>query len=159
MRNMWRVHVHPDVDTEDCAEAWQELSQAFAAAGLGTFNEEHERVGDASLAIGFSEGGPPEDLCTPAVAGGYLGAENQAIRVQLTDATHFTWGYDNASPLYRVHVNGAGDVVTLLTEPADQHRWPRSDQVVEILAWSAHLANGEKVAEINGPPEQGCDFL
>jgi hypothetical protein len=30
--------------------------------------------------------------------------QNQAIRVQLTVTNRFIWGYDNASPLYRVQV-------------------------------------------------------
>src|SRR5207244_3630223 len=98
--------------------------------------------------------GQQQDLCSPPVVGGYLGTENQAIRVQLIDQTHFTWGFDNAGPLYRVTL-GPDDQnrprqVTLLTSPKDQAHWPTSGQVVEILPWSAVLANGEKVAEVSG---------
>ena len=38
----------------------------------------------------------------------------------------------------------------MLTEPKDQYHWPLSNQVVEILPWSAVLSNGEKVAEQMG---------
>ena len=97
------------------------------------------------------------------MAGGYLGALNQAIRVQLVDATHFTWGYDNASPLYRVRVTstgGARRLVEMLTTPKDQPHWPLAGQIVEFLPWSAVLSNRttgggaldrcEKLAELSG---------
>jgi hypothetical protein len=58
----------------------------------------------ARLTVGFSGTGPSDDLCKPSVTQGFLGAENQAIRVQLTATNRFIWGYDNASPLYRVQV-------------------------------------------------------
>jgi hypothetical protein len=100
--------------------------------------------------VSFADTGLPEDLCTPGASGGYLGAENQAIRVQLTDTGHFTWGFDNAAPLYRVTVSADGKTVHMITEPKDQYHWPLAQQVIEILPWSAVLPNGEKVAEISG---------
>jgi len=98
----------------------------------------------------------PGDLCNPPKAGGYVGAENQAIRVQLVDATHYTWGYDNASPIYRVKArtimrNGAiVQQLVLLTEPKDAVHWPLKDQIVEVLPWSAALPNRETLAELSG---------
>jgi len=38
----------------------------------------------------------------------------------------------------------------MLTDPKDQYHWPLSNQVVDILPWSAMLSNGEKVAEQMG---------
>src|SRR5262249_11546718 len=116
-------------------------------------------VPDSKLTVSFIDTGPAADLCTPSIAGGYLGAENQAVRVQITtpdpanlNQPCFTWGFDNASPCYRVKiekVNGE-TIVTLLTEPKDQYHWPMSQQVVEILPWSAVLPNNEKLAEQSG---------
>ncbi|MEO8148078.1 MAG: DUF6519 domain-containing protein [Bacteroidia bacterium] len=150
LRTMRRVHLAADLGFCDCADAWQQLLSNWKSDHLGTVNREFERITDVILKVTFSNSGLPEDLCTPSAAGGYLGAENQAIRVQIIDQTHFTWGFDNASPLYRVMVTDAGQTVTMLTEPKDQYHWPLSNQVVEILPWSAVLPNGEKVSEQMG---------
>ena len=87
---------------------------------------------------------------TPAAAGGYLGAENQAIRVELLDPGHFTWGFDNASSLYRVSLSADRLTITLATDPRDEAHRPVAGQIVEILPWSAVLPNGEKLAEARG---------
>ena len=83
---------------------------------------------------------------------GYLGAENQAIRVQLTATNRFIWGYDNASPLYRVQVTREDGLnrIEFLTLPRDEFAQPQAGQAVEILPWGAILPNQEKVAELGG---------
>ena len=84
---------------------------------------------------------------------GFLGAENQTIRVQLTATNRFIWGYDNASPFYRVQVleeEGQPVKIRFLTLPRDQAAQPLKGQAVEILPWSALLPNQEKVAELQG---------
>src|SRR5690554_315323 len=62
---------------------------------------------------------------------------------------HFTWGFDNASPYYRVVVRSTpnGLVVNMKTAPKDQYHWPLAGQVIELLPWSAVLPNNEKIAE------------
>jgi hypothetical protein len=147
LRNMRRVHLASGIGFCSCADAWNKLITDWQTGHLGTINDDFERIADTLLKVSYSNTGLPEDLCTPAAAGGYLGAENQAIRVQLIDDTHFTWGFDNASPLYRVAVSANGKTIKMLTEPKDQYHWPLSNQVLEILPWSAVLSNGEKVAE------------
>ena len=150
LRNMRRVHIASDIGFANCSDAWHKLKSDWIDRKLGSINEEFELIRDITLKVTFSNTGLPEDLCTPSAAGGYLGAENQAIRVQLVDENHFTWGFDNASPLYRVAVEADGTTITMLTEPKDQYHWPLSNQVVEILQWSALLSNGEKVSEQMG---------
>jgi hypothetical protein len=154
MRLMRRVRVFPGAATGDCHKDWATLIGMWTAAGLGTVNEHNELVVDTTLTVGFEAGADPNDLCSPPVAGGYLGAENQAIRVQLVDQAHFTWGFDNAAPLYRINIgpNNVNQVrkITMITEPKDQAHWPVAGQIVEILPWSAELANGEKLAEGHG---------
>ena len=153
MRLMRRVYVSQGVAAADCIQDWATLTGAWSAAGLGTLDAEDELVVDTKLKVGFTPGNTT-DLCSPPVAGGYLGANNQAIRVQLVDKTHLTWGFDNAAPLYRVQVSndGAGQpvVLTMLTDPKDQAHWPATGQIVELLGWSAVLANNEKLAEQSG---------
>ncbi len=151
-RTMRRVHVTPGITATDCADAWTEVSAGFTPT-LGGLNAEMELVTTARLTVGFTAPPVTGDLCSPPQAGGYLGAENQAIRVQMVDATHYTWGYDNASPLYRVqlgNVSGQPVRLTLLNQPRDAVHWPIRGQVVELLPWSAALSDGERVAEVAG---------
>ncbi|MGA9772092.1 MAG: DUF6519 domain-containing protein [Blastocatellia bacterium] len=154
MRLMRRVHVATGRQTTDCHKEWKDIISDWALNNLGTLNGQNELACDTKLKIDFEPGTNPSDLCSPPVAGGYLGAENQAVRVELVDSTHFTWGFDNAAPLYRVKVstNGAGQmrVINMLNEPKDQAHWPLSGQTVELLPWSAVLPNNEKLAETRG---------
>lgn len=145
LRTMQRVRILKNVPPA-CDQAWQKLVDKLA----GVVNEDNELVADTRLTVTYKPGGAPEDLCTPAVAGGYLGAENQAIRVQLATENSLTWGFDNAAPLYRVQLDATRKKVTLLTDPKDQAHWPLAGQIVEILPWSAVLPNNEKVAEMQG---------
>lgn len=150
VRTMRRVRLAPGLGDGGCAGAFKQLADQWQAAHLGTWNASTaERTVNATLQVDFVPG-PVGDLCSPPVASGYLGAENQAIRVQIAaDRTHFTWGFDNGAPLYRVT---AVDNVTLklVTQPRDQAHWPIAGQIVEVLAWSAVLSNGEKLATPTG---------
>jgi hypothetical protein len=159
MRPMRRVRVSPGVGAADCGGAWSALVAGWAAAGEGTLGPDLEMRTNAVMTV-TPVAAPPGNLCTPAVAGGYLGAENQAIRVQINGANTFTWGFDNASPLYRVLIktdpdpasptSGLRVVLELQTEPKDTVHWPRAGQLIELLAWSAALPNREKIAELSG---------
>ena len=149
LRNMRRVAILEDIEASDCFGAWQRAKHLWREVlHFGSINAQHEREVDARLRVTFNTSGVTDDLCNPSVAGGYLGAENQAIRVQIVDRTHLTWGFDNAAPLYRVQVSG--NKVTMLTAPKDQYHWPLAGKVVEILPWNAVLSNGEKLAGRRG---------
>ncbi len=153
MRIMRRVRAFANALGADCEPDFAALTGMWSASGLGTLNKQAELVVDTKLKVGFVPG-PTGDLCSPAIAGGYLGADNQAIRVQLVDGASFTWGFDNAAPLYRVQVgnNSVGQKrkITMLTEPKDQAHWPVAGQIIELLPWSAVLPNKEKTAEVHG---------
>lgn len=146
-RLMTRVEVIPGVAADGCDEAFEAYLAARADAGLGAYGPYADVVPDTTLTVGFSEAGPAPDLCSPQAVGGFLGAENQAIRVQLVDAGHLTWGFDNAAPLYRARLSADGAVLTLDTEPADEAHHPLAGTVVEVLPWGAVLPNGEKLAD------------
>jgi len=150
LRNMRRVEIFPDSGSPECAISWKKLRTKWVDDHVGKINSEYERIRNIKLAVSFTGGQPAEDLCSPSIAGGYLGAENQAIRVQLTAPDKFTWGYDNASPLYRVKVDPAGKTVTMINLPKDQYHWPMTGQVMEILACSAVLPNEERIAAQSG---------
>lgn len=152
IRTMQRVSVMADVGSGDCGEAWRRACLSWSP--LGSMAEDMELVPHGRLRVTFTEPTSSASLCSPGVPGGYLGAENQAIRVQAVSATHFTWGLDNAAPLYRAVLSsdGGGTRVRLrlLTPPRDAVHWPLKGQVVELLPWGAALANGERVAESDG---------
>lgn len=158
LRTIWRVKLET-VTKKDCAEAWGELLGNWKKATPGEVGGEltvgNELIPDTTLTVTFEDTGSQKDLCKPSVVDGYLGAENRAIRVQLVDDKHFTWGFDNGSPLYRVTVSTDDKqkktIVKMLTEPKDEAHWPKAGQVVEFLPWSAVLVNGEKLAEESAP--------
>ncbi len=150
LRTYRRVFLAENAAGQDCDAAWAALLADWAAQGLGTLTGDDELRPDTTLEVTFLPGGAPDDLCTPAAAGGYLGAENQAIRVQLVDSTHFTWGFNNAAPLYRVQAAADRRTLTLVTDPKDQAHWPLAGQVVEVLPWAAVLPNRQKLAEQAG---------
>lgn len=152
IRTLRRVRVLPNVGGDDCGDAWAKLLASLSSQG--TLNQEFELVPDAKLRVEPDGTSGTSDLCSPPVAGGYLGAENQAIRVQIVGPNQFTWGFDNAAPLYRVQlgVDAAAQRrrITLQTLPTDQAHWPLIGQTVELLPWSAALPNGQKISELHG---------
>ncbi len=150
VRRMRRVMLATGIAGQDCATAWSNELKTLTAA-YGAFDPATSQcTPDSTLTITFDKTGTTDDLCSPSVVGGYLGAENQAIRVQIVDGTHLTWGFDNASPLYRCTIGADNKTITLQTEPKDQAHWMQAGQTVEILGWSAVLPNGEKLSEISG---------
>ncbi len=106
-------------------------------------------VSTTTLEVSFA-GGQPAD---PAPAGpgstaGYLGAENQLIRVMVLPTAapaeggppppSIVWGFDDASFVYRVQAlsyDAATDatVVTLASAPVDSYHQPVVGQSVELL--------------------------
>jgi hypothetical protein len=158
IRRMRRVEVLSDVRAETCAAAFNALKAALTAADpapVHAFDDANcELRSKARLTVVPDAPGSTDDPCKPAVPGGYLGADNQTIRVQLTAPNRFIWSYDNAAPLYRVQVKdsaaGPRRQIAFLTRPRDQAAQPLAGQAVEIIPWGALLPNREKVAELQG---------
>lgn len=164
MKAIRRVRILEDLPN-DCRQAAAAMQASVTAPSTGdTSGVPHqfdpvtcEVRSKARLTVDFSGPGPTGDLCRPRVTQGYLGAENQAIRVQLTRADRFLWAYDNAAPLYRMQITddtpaADGSIeLTLLTPPNDPALFPLEDMVVEVLPWGALLANLEKTATESGP--------
>lgn len=148
LRNVQRVHLIQGIGTRECATAWNRFLRKVLETNA--LEADNSLSSDVKLHADFVDSGNSGDLCKPSSIGGYLGAENQTIRVQLRDNQTFTWGFDNAAPLYRVQLDASRTKCTLETPPKDQYHWPQAGQTVEILAWSAALENGEKIAEHEG---------
>ncbi len=159
VRRMRRAEVLTGV-ADNCPDAFETLIERLVGHDEATDESLHlfDRSGcelrsRARLRVTFNDEDEPQDPCKPKVTAGFLGAENQTIRVQLTAANRFIWGYDNASPYYRVQVlSEGGELVKIkfLTLPRDQAAQPLKGQAVEILPWGALLPNGEKVADLQG---------
>lgn len=153
VRRTRRVQVFADTPG-DCAEAFQALQDDLTSGGGGSFDDAGcELFSNAKLTVAPVDDGGPGHPCKPKAVSGFLGAENQTIRVQLTAPDRFIWGYDNASPFYRVQVlpqDGANVKIKFLTLPRDQEAQPLKGQAVEIHPWQALLPNFEKTAELDG---------
>jgi hypothetical protein len=148
---MRRVHVTTGT-AADCTDALAGLDIAIDPA-TGAI------LSPTRLTVGFDPAGVTDDPCKPATHAGFLGADNQTFRVQITAPGRFIWGADNASPLYRVQAlpfqEPGGGPATLqrihfLTPPPDQAHYPLAGQAVELMRWGALLPNHEKVAEPTG---------
>jgi hypothetical protein len=152
VRRMARVEVREVANAQDCAGAWDEVRQQIEAQAGGAFDDSgHELLSPARLRVTLVPGESLDTCapCAPDDVGRYLGANNQTIRIMLAAPDRYVWGFDNASPLYRVELGPAADglvPVRMLTEPRDEARWPLVNTVVELLPWSALLDNQEKVA-------------
>jgi hypothetical protein len=145
LRPQLRIRVLEDVPTE-CQLAAETLTATLRLGGYGLSTDGTEILSAARLGISFVADGPSLDPCAPAVAAGYLGAENHTLRVMLTAPDRFVWAYDHGTPLYRVQIDAAAGEVLFLTEPRDPMLYPLPGQVIEILPWEVLLPNREKLA-------------
>lgn len=140
-----------------CADALAALEQGWAAQGL-TFDAATMQLrSQATLQVSYQQPPVLGTIAQPLGTGGYLGPENQLIRVQVAgvDANgHPTlvWGYDNASFLYRVHgaVQARDTTVTLENVPVDSYHQPVKKQAVEILQAAAVLSLRDYLAATTG---------
>jgi hypothetical protein len=131
------------VDTTDCTAAWQTAIDDWKAAGL-LFEPATMRLLPAvRLLAGFTDAETVTDLCDPVTTGGFLGPDNQLIRVRIDTSgasPTLIWGYDNASFLYRATVDPTDHTqLTLAGGPPDSFHFPIVNQVVEVLETAAVL--------------------
>ena len=150
IRTTRKVQLEPNIGADECAEAWQKFKQNLETRRMGKLNAEYACIRDVKLAVSFVEDDVPDDLCAPNATNGYLGSENQAIRIQLTDPDHFSWSFNNAAPLYRVELAPDRRTIKFIDQPKDQYHWPLGGQALELLPWSALLPNAQKIAATSG---------
>ena len=131
----------------DAAGALATLRQDWTALGL-TFDASTMRLASgATLQVSFNQEPGLASLCQPSGQGGYLGAENQLIRVQVASVDSsgvptLVWGYDNASFLYRISgpLAAGQTVLTLANVPVNSYHQPAQGQAVEVLPAAALLS-------------------
>ena len=124
---------------------WQQKGLAFDPQTM-------RLIPQATMQVSYSQPTTQTDPCDPVAQGGYLGADNQLIRVQITDGgvpgapPQLLWGSDNASSLYRAKVstNSATQTSTALVlgqSPVDAFHIPQIGQVVEVLRCALIIAS------------------
>lgn len=153
-RMLQRV-VAADTQGSTCAAAAGDVSTFWSAHGLDLDPATAALKSRARLQVTPVTNAPPPTPCDPPSATGYLGADNQLIRVQVTafdpasNTGTFLWGYYNASTLYRGTVQ-TSLTVKLATRPVSAEFQPRSGQVVQILQRAADLGEGAFAASLTG---------
>src|SRR6266567_488691 len=147
---------------DTCASALADDEQDWAARGLVLDPATMQLASMSRLQASFQTPEGSTDPCEPTASGGYLGAENQLIRVQITDVNAqmgtfgLVWGYDDASMLYRVTLDPATSDLILDRSPVDDYHRPRAGQAVQLLRATAALTATDAqvegyVAALNGP--------
>ncbi|MFO7565980.1 MAG: DUF6519 domain-containing protein [Enhygromyxa sp.] len=146
IRRVRRIRVAHDAGDGDPMQTIASLAPTINA----TFDiETAELVSNARLTV--TPIAPAGELpCGPQPPSGYVGHEDQAIRVELRGGNSITWGFGDAAPLYRVTVGAGGDRITFLNKPRDASRRPKPQQIVEVIPWGAKLPNQEKIADLHG---------
>jgi hypothetical protein len=135
----------------DCADGLAAAEAYWTKEGL-VFDPATMRLNPQSTLQASFQNAPKPDPCEPEVAGGYLGADNQLIRIQIIDQNTLVWGFDDASFLYRVKIDPDRQTLTLQSQPVDAFHQPQANQAVEVLRSAAQLANKEYVASATGAP-------
>lgn len=132
----------------DCGTGLENMRLAWGRLGLLFDPNTMRLVPQATLQVSFTQARTTTDPCDPTFRGGYLGADNQLIRVQLSDGGNgpgspvtLLWGYDNASFIHRAVVSADRITVQLSPSPVDAFHSPQAGQVVEILRTAAVLGS------------------
>jgi hypothetical protein len=142
-------------DGNTCAVGATSVAAVLSAEGVTIDPYSDQLISSATLQAGFTPGPASTDPCQPAAAGGYLGADNQMVRVTVTafDAKKqsgaLLWGWNNASLLYRATANDPL-TLTLTTVPVDDEHAPQQNQMVEILGVDLDLEDGNYIADGEG---------
>lgn len=144
------------VKSPECPSAWNEVLAAWQTRGYGFDRKRMRFLPFARLEVGFADAQPQPDPCEPASEGGYLGADNQCIRVMVTaydpeaGSAKIVWGFDNAYHMFKVVVQSDKVTLKLAAPPVDAFHWPRAGQAVEVLRSAVRLADGNTMAQALG---------
>lgn len=144
-----------------CDGAWKEFTSSLAQQGLGFNAKTMLLESTTSLLVSFTNTVGQPSLCEPVATGGYLGAENQLIRVMITSVDPksgtptIVWGFDDASFLYRLNAAtyDAGSkttTVTLASAPVDSFHFPGLGDAVELLRDAVQLTAADYIASPSG---------
>jgi hypothetical protein len=136
------------VDGSTCRVAFAQVLKNVYGTTADFDPETMRLVSRARLRVDFDPPPNAADVCHPTARAGFLGPENQLIRVQVSETGTLLWGWDNASFLYRVTITTPGPkaVITLGGIPVDVFHQPRANQYVELLGTAAELGGDASMA-------------
>ena len=154
----WRILQHfmrSPSESGTCEGARDAFERSLASYGLAFDPAEMTARSAARLQVSFSAAAGRSRF---TAAGGYLGSENQMIRVMVTGIDAGTgeptivWGFDDASFLYRVTaVPGSGaTTLTFASAPVDSYHYPHRGQAVELLRDAVRLTECDYIASSSG---------
>jgi hypothetical protein len=122
-----------------------------------------QRMPQVRLQAAFTTPAGSTDPCDPVATGGYLGAENQLIRVKWAPSAPgstsgtLIWGFDDASFIYRASSDQTGTLLTLTRSPPDAYHFPGAGQYVEVLRTTALIGtSASQQAEDDGTVVPRC---
>ena len=147
-------------DDDTCAAVLKDWDRTLKPLGLALHPDTLALDFDAAFQVSFYPPAGPADPCCPPAQGGYLGADNQLVRVTVTSydtATHtgtLLWGWNNASFLYRatlVDPTANPQILTLSPAPVDSEHTPQINQVIEVLRSTMELGNPADLNFIAAP--------
>src|ERR1035438_9766660 len=147
MRRVERMRVQ----TTTCDSALAQATDTWLQQGFQVDPKAMRLLPNVKLRASFTQPLAAEDHCDPIAQGGYLGAENQLIRVQIKNPEaagppQIVWGYDNASFLYRV-TRLDSNTLKLDRPPVDAFHNFFAGQVVEVLRTSAILGSKQDATD------------
>jgi hypothetical protein len=143
----------------ECGSAWKEFVGSLGPQGLQFDSASMMLESTSALQVSFTTEVSTPGPCEPVATGGYLGAENQMIRVMVTEPINgvpsIVWGFDNASFLYRLSAatydsSSNTTTVTLTSSPVDSYHYPALGQAVELLRDSVKLTDTDYIASPTG---------
>jgi Family of unknown function (DUF6519) len=127
-----------------CPAAELGLADTLKQMGMQLNPDTLELRYNATLKVSFFPPTQSADPCCPPAQGGYLGADNQLVRVAVSSYSAgsgtLLWGWNNASFLYRATVVSP-QVLKLSQAPIDAAHTPQPGQVIEILRTTMLLGN------------------
>jgi len=143
------------VSQRTCASAFAQVVKEFAQRGFDFDPRTMALTSTLTLQVTPDPTPPQASPCDPVARGGYLGAENQMIRVAIANpgrgAPNLLWAYDNASDLYVASVDSARPRrVVLGAAPVDTFHWPKSQQFVEVVRAGVKLGDDGYAAAESG---------
>ena len=144
------------VNSASCSAAWRSEIEKWAKEGWIFDPVTMQLKPTARLKVGFTNPSGDNDPCDPQATGGYLGADNQLIRVRIDKSggdTNVLWGFDDASFIYRVTQITNGDTLTLAADPPDPNHFPATGQWVEVLTTASVLAEEPDESDPANPGE------
>jgi hypothetical protein len=138
-----------------CDDAAKEIDTLLAADGVTLDPKTFQLLSSARLQVGFVPPVGEPDPCDPPAQGGYLGADNQLIRVTVIDLNPqkgtgtLLWGWNNASFFYRGTPSGP-HALSLSPVPVDAEHSPQQNEAIEVLLTQADLGDGNDIAALSG---------